>query len=574
MEENNLMFNYLKRHTFFLRCFSFTFLLMIISIVCLLFISNQTNKKVILEQRRQSDVKDLTAINQNISTLTDSIEDLAALISSDSNIKNMLINQNTSDDIILSTNYINNTFVHISTINNNYLFVNDNKIKTQQMYCFFSPAYLQSLSKTDPTWTESFSLYFNDSPDYERCIAYLYPINEGNNFLGFNVFFISIKQFQNIISPYSESTYILQDGLIIANKANYPYYKKFYDLFNFFYTDFKEDKSFIMNANKTTYIANMSLCKKLNMQIVNITPYKEILAQLNDVMPNFSYIAFISIPISLILSFILSNILVKPITKLKMTIEKINSGNFSIRHPVKSQNEIGQLIITINSLLDKIEKLLADLKENYTQKLNMQFKLIQAQINPHFLYNILETTCSLIRCNMYNESIQAIDSLASFYRISLNKGADIISIEDEVSVTENYLKLQGFRYVEFMEFSLAISPNILKYTIPKLTLQPLVENAIYHGLKEKDKKGLLFITAYLENNIIYFEIYDNGKGISQDKLKELQDTLSDPESSNHFGLKSVLKRLNIFSDNKANLQINSEEDEYTCITISYPASET
>lgn len=201
--------------------------------------------------------------------------------------------------------------------------------------------------------------------------------------------------------------------------------------------------------------------------------------------------------------------------------------------------------------------------------------MIQEQIKPHFLYNVLEMINSMIRCNMTQNALSAVESLASFYRISLSRGSDRISIDKEIQVTENYLNLQKMRYIEFMDYSLAFSPQIRNYIVPKLTLQPLIENSIYHGIKEKNGKGIVCVSGYIENDRVVLEVFDTGIGIPPENLTKLRQminsNISEPE--NHFGLISVIRRLNIHYKDQASLKIESKYGEYTCVTVSFPAKE-
>ena len=213
------------------------------------------------------------------------------------------------------------------------------------------------------------------------------------------------------------------------------------------------------------------------------------------------------------------------------------------------------------------------IKRNYKIKQRIQFQLIQEQVKPHFLYNMLETINSMIRCDLKDESIEVVSNLASFYRISLNNGANIVSVAQEIELISHYLQLQRTRYIEFMDYTLAFSPNISEYAIPKLTLQPLVENAIYHGLKEKGSPGMLCVSGFMEEGMLIFEIFDTGKGISSERVQEIEATVTkqDMDIDSYFGLASVLKRLNIFCGNEAQLHIDSVENEYTCLLYTSPS---
>ena len=176
---------------------------------------------------------------------------------------------------------------------------------------------------------------------------------------------------------------------------------------------------------------------------------------------------------------------------------------------------------------------------------------------------------------MNREALGAILSLSKFYRISLSSGSDIIGIEQEIQLTDSYLTLQKLRYIEFMDYKIVVDPNLLTFAIPKLTLQPLVENAIYHGLKAKRPKGVLSVSGVLSEGEAVFEVYDSGQGMDEEKLKALRVALKHPEDaqiSSHFGLISVIQRLNLFCGGRAKVSIDSRLGEYTSVRLAFPAT--
>ena len=275
------------------------------------------------------------------------------------------------------------------------------------------------------------------------------------------------------------------------------------------------------------------------------------------------------------MAVVITHFQTKHIVTLRHVMNRVKEGDFSIRYEPKTKDEIAELGITFNSLLDRIQELMLQQKNNQKAKRKMELQMIQEQIKPHFLYNVLEMINSMIRCSMTQNALSAVESLASFYRISLSRGSDIISVDREIQVTENYLSLQKMRYIEFMDYILAFSPRIRNYIIPKLTLQPLIENSIYHGIKEKGDKGIVCVSGYIDDGRVILEVFDTGTGIPPEKLDELRrmvdSNVSEPE--NHFGLVSVIRRLNIHYNDQASLKIESKYGEYTCVTISFPAKE-
>jgi sensor histidine kinase YesM len=220
--------------------------------------------------------------------------------------------------------------------------------------------------------------------------------------------------------------------------------------------------------------------------------------------------------------------------------------------------------------MDRIEALMAENVEEQRTKAEIEFKLLQSQVKPHFLYNTVETIISLIKLNMKAEAIAAAKYMADFYKISLSKGNDIISIKEETQLTESYLEIQQLRYVEYMEYKMDIDKEIMNCSIPKLTLQPIVENAIYHGLKRKPEKGLLRVTGYRSGGEVIIEIYDNGVGMEESQIDGLLKQVAGSKESVSFGARSVHNRIRMLYGDNYGLEVESAFGSYTKVIIRLP----
>lgn len=290
-----------------------------------------------------------------------------------------------------------------------------------------------------------------------------------------------------------------------------------------------------------------------------------------------SLLVSITILIVAIGSYWLSITVTKPIYSIINIMEKIKKGDFSSR--IESEildPELKNFALAFNRLMDRLELSIAEIYQQQQELRKSELLLIQSQIKPHFLYNSMETISSFIQLGLYEKALLTLHNLAGFYRKTLSNGRDIIYVKEEIEIISYYLKLQELRYTDYLNYTIEIDENLYNYEIPKLLLQPLVENAIYHGIKPLDKMGELIICGYKKNNRIYFEVYDNGVGIEESKLEDLKSKLKDDkETSNDdsFGLMSVKRRLKIFYGKDALFEIDSVEGEYTQIYISLQVSE-
>lgn len=223
-------------------------------------------------------------------------------------------------------------------------------------------------------------------------------------------------------------------------------------------------------------------------------------------------------------------------------------------------------------MMKQIQKLLANIYEEQNTKRKMEIQLLQSQINPHFLYNTLNTINSLIGLGMNETASNAVSAMSAFYRNCLSSGKFIIPLKQELLITRQYLYIQNLRYMEFIDYKIteAISKEEGETIIPKLTIQPIVENIFVHALRTS--KCRIEITVYSPSpERICISISDNGKGISPERLKQVQDSITAArENGNSFGLPSIRHRLSLLYGEDCSFTIESAPGAGTKIVIILP----
>ncbi len=223
-------------------------------------------------------------------------------------------------------------------------------------------------------------------------------------------------------------------------------------------------------------------------------------------------------------------------------------------------------------MLDTIDKLIENISIEQQNKKDLEIRLIQSQIRPHFLYNILGNISSFIKIKKTQNALLMIDNLADFYRNSLSNGEHIISMDREIAIISSYLNIQSLRYSPHLIYEINVEEGLENFAIPKLTLQPLVENAIYHGIKESPSGGKVKVDVYLQDENIVLEVWDNGVGMSEEKLNRLRKDINVPDSEG-FGLASVQQRIRLMHGVKYGVGIESIENEFTCFKVTIPPIE-
>jgi two-component system sensor histidine kinase YesM len=292
----------------------------------------------------------------------------------------------------------------------------------------------------------------------------------------------------------------------------------------------------------------------------------------------YSYVAlmFFAAGFSVLAAWGISRSIYIPIKKLHDVTSTITKNDLQALVTSDNVDEITELGMSFNIMIGKIKDLLdAKVKEQeYLKK--AELRALQAQINPHFLYNTLDTIIWMAEAKQTDKVIEIVSALSSFFRISLSKGRDWITIGEEIERTRSYLTIQKMRYRDILNFKIEVDDQTIDNTILKLILQPLVENALYHGIKNKRSGGTIIVRAIQKNgDEILLEVEDDGIGFTAEKLAnvqaELQDDSGDIRLDAGFGIDNVNKRIKLYYGKQYGLSIRSEYLKGTCFTLLIPA---
>lgn len=260
----------------------------------------------------------------------------------------------------------------------------------------------------------------------------------------------------------------------------------------------------------------------------------------------------------------------QPMNQLKQHISKIEEGDFESHVQVKGQKEVVLLGDAFNSMSNRVNELMHRVVEEQNEKRKTHFVALQNQIQPHFLYNTLDMIVSLSEKNQNKDVAKAIIALSKFFRMSISNQMNLVDLKDEIEHVRNYLLIQQIRYRNQFVFELEIDPDVLDSKVIKLSLQPLVENAIIHGINLDDEHTLIRIKAYRKDDKTILEVFNEGYGLSETKMEELMDIIRSDKPSQSMGLKNVYQRLKLYYGNEADLLFESVMDEYTKVILVYP----
>ena len=575
------------------KIFLFCAVILLISLSVFAFLTINISNRAIVDKAIKNAGRELALIDRSLLNLINNSENYVRILSIDSRLQNQLqrINNNQLDSLdnlelektlsSVSSN-VAEPITHIaaaSIISTEGHIFDVGYVDNSSIRQYFNSDVISAIrQKKTPSWLGLTRIRFKYAGE-EDVFPIAKPIIDldTGHYLGTAVLYLKEKDLasmylDNIINQ-NDKFYIVDDKNMIISTQNKDELYQVFDqkkyLGNHKLEEISDVYSIINNIDGIQTLVTAINFEKLNWKIISITPLDEITYENRGITKLILIFGVICLLFAFAASYLLSYKISKPIMKLVKIMGKIKSGNLELRANFTAKDEIGLLGEGFNSLMDRINQLLNQIYTEQKQKRESEFKLLQSQIKPHFLYNTIETIISFIKLDMKDQAMITAKSLADFYRISLSKGNDIISIKEEIRLIENYLSIQKFRYVEYLDYTVDIDDSIYQLQIPKLTLQPLVENSIYHGLKQKSDKGLLTVKGYYENNTVKIEVTDNGVGMNEELIVRVLERANTHNSD--FGLYSVNSRLKLLYGAQYGISIESKVDEYTKVTVTLPA---
>ncbi len=335
-------------------------------------------------------------------------------------------------------------------------------------------------------------------------------------------------------------------------------------------------QSMIQNKLNSKLLLSKTPIERVDWMLFSQTDLDDLTTDFNSLLVLLSFMLLGIIVFNILMSTVLNKLITDPIIKLKGGIEEISKGNFDYRFNMKTNDEIGLFAESFNHMSEQIKALLSQIELEEEQKRTFELALIQQQIKPHFLYNTLDIILKLSQMGQDRKAQKVTKRLADYYKNSLSCGSDIVGVDKEIKITKDYLELQKIRYSDILDYEINIKHSLEGKVIPKLTLQPLVENAIYHGLKYKNQLGKVTVYDEVTEDGYYLIVKDDGVGIKKDKVALITTYLTsnefeyDKEITESFGMRNVNHRLRLFFGDGYGITMVSEENVGTEMRIRLP----
>ncbi|MFQ7864701.1 MAG: sensor histidine kinase [Blautia wexlerae] len=548
------------------------------------------SKKVLIKCATLSSQQQLSLITNNLGDKINHISDYAITLSINSNIANVLkenptVPKNEPEHFLVNSELTNQTqriiglhkniyawdildtenhWFHSSTTETDQLDslldseILDN-LRTNLAFQFLGPFQISG----EPTFVVLKSITNIDNTKYLGALVLL--IKEAN---------IS-SVFRNLPDSSSRYFYITNEKRqILSSSSSKGIYEDFSSYAGIDPTKYKtlaETGSQIFSINNTDFLFICKSSPALNWKVINLIPLENLTLDHVVILHNILIISIVVFILSVVFSILCTSTVTAPIQRLVDKMKSASAGKLDISVSYSSNDELVVLYNQFNLMMQKIQTLLNDIYEEQNAKQKMEVQLLQSQINPHFLYNTLNTIKSLIELDMKETAVKAVSAMSTFYRNSLSKGQFIIPLRQELILTEQYLYIQNLRYMDFVDYEITYESSWEDHgaEIPKLTIQPVVENIFVHGLT--NQMCHIHLNVSIKNNTIYISISDNGSGIPREKLTELNRSIRDFKTARYsFGLPSINHRISLLYGENYGLTIKSSPENGTTVTIAIP----
>lgn len=325
-------------------------------------------------------------------------------------------------------------------------------------------------------------------------------------------------------------------------------------------------------------------------KIVGLVPLQEIMVEANSIRQLIIVSVLLSIVFAITLHFFITARLTRPVQVLKNKMRQAASGYLEVKVKPTGHDEIADLGNSFNIMLEKIKMLMEQHLKEQEQIQKAELRTLQAQIHPHFLYNTLDSIVWMAEAGKNDQVILLVQALSRFFRSSLNKGLDWISLKDELEHVRSYLIIQKMRYRDILEYEIDAPPELENCRILKMTLQPIVENALYHGIKNKRGQGLIRVSCRASGeHELEIVVADNGIGMNAERLERLRERLerrhvpednegegagtgsgAGTETAGGFGLRNVQQRIRLYYGEAYKIRVDSADREGTTVAIRIP----
>lgn len=582
------MFNHFKSIRFAM-LFSFSALI-VFALLIFLFISLNYTEDTILDNSIDYTIQLIEQVNRDIDSYIDYMENISALVTNNADVKDYLFKKNLSkkeQDALFSgilaqfktIMEAREDIYNIAIISSNERnVINDGKDELNEYVSLMEQKwYIDALSNPEGTVLSSSHVQNVIKNNYKWVVTLSKAIRDSYTNEVSGIFFIDLNY--SVISDLCENNSLGAKGyiFILDQDGNIIYHPQQQLLYSGLKTERIEEvmnsqsDHFVTEEGSKSKLYTISTSKKTGWTIVGVAYISELMKNKTQTQLLYILVAIILLAAVMIITAIISAEITRPIKILKDSMKKVEQGHFKNANiECIADNEIGSLSKAFNMMITEIQNLMEKNIHEQKEKRKSELRALQAQINPHFLYNTLDSIIWMGESNKPKEVVVMTSALAKLLRQSISNENEVLTIAQEIDYIKSYLTIQKMRYKDKLEYEIQVDEDIYDEEIIKLVVQPIVENAIYHGIKFKDTKCLLQIIGYSSGNDIIIKVIDNGVGMSEEVLSHIFDEHKVNYKSNGIGVYNVQKRLKLHYGSHYGITYESKLGKGTTATIRIP----
>ncbi|WP_312371931.1 sensor histidine kinase [Lachnoclostridium sp.] len=424
---------------------------------------------------------------------------------------------------------------------------------------YISSSHVQNIVNGKYQWVVSLSRAIKDKKSGDVIGALLVDLNYNviNNLckkinLGYKGYIFLLDEEGNII--YHPKQQLIYNGLINEKTLEVKECKESY-----FLTEGTDKKLYVISRSEKT-----------GWTAVGVANVSELFLQRTQTQKLYFISTVVILLIAMLLSILISRAITKPIKKLRNSMKEVEKGNFHEKVETYGSDEIANLGKSYNIMIQTVEELMEARVKDQEQKRKSELRALQAQINPHFLYNTLDSIVWMAEEGKNQEVVTMTASLAKLFRQSISNEAEEVTLRQEVDYVRNYLVIQKMRYKEQLNYDIQVPESILNYYVIKLILQPLVENALYHGVKYKEGRGTILVDGYETESTVVLQVIDDGIGMDEDEVSHLFEKRKSTHKTNRVAVRNIHNRIQLHYGKEFGLSFESKKGYGTKVMITLP----
>lgn len=418
----------------------------------------------------------------------------------------------------------------------------------------------------------------------KKVVTYINEIMDvdTNKSIGYIMLEMNVSSFSKNLKDVAHDT--LSELIIIDDNKTVIYHTKSEYISSQFRTDYvsriMEEKTgnFIETTDEQQKLIAFDTSSKTGWTVISIVPTDVLFSKIYSFEIVLIYTFLLCLLFAVIIALLMSKTLTEPISRLQSTMKQAETGDFSVAMEITSNDEIGQLGRSFNNMLEKVNSLIKRVYQTEIARKEAQLNALQAQINPHFLYNTLQIMDIMAEDKEAYEISKACQALSKIFRYSIQRGRETVTLREELQHVKNYILIQNLRLGDKLVVIYDVAESTLDLEIIKLIIQPLVENSIVHGIESSDKKCVIKISVRLQEDNLIITVEDTGVGMDEEELFDIKESLSEEREDTSkkqggIALKNVNSRIKLYYSDRYGLSIQSKKSRGTKITIVLPAKE-